>query len=373
MSTQTGFLRHLVPTMFLGLAAAFAPSAAQAIDPSYSGSWYRPSESGSGFNLEIFEDDRALLFWYTYTDDGQPVWLYSEGIIDGEAIDFDVWYADGMRFSDLDTADKVNRPWGSLLMEFTDCNTATISYDSTLTGVPNSPEGTRAVPVQRLVSIASLPCRRQAAGYWKGEHFDPTLGVDGMWADLSGVLTEDGKLFFSSDDSEEVFLGTYHVNGSTLVFNYRICPNGGGACVDATGSSTYASRDFATGQGTSAQWGTQPFNLYYSTVYDRTPTLASLAGTWGLTDAGVVYTVNVTAAGVVSGSDSRGCTYSGQLAAVDEDFNAFSFTGNIGGCTAEGWTGMVVNTDAVNAGDRDALEFRIEGEGNAYAFTLTRS
>ncbi len=373
MSMPSGFMRHFCTTLLLGLALVAAPRGAEAIDPSYSGSWYRPSESGSGFNLEIFTDDRALLFWYTYNDDGQPVWLYSEGVIDGEAIDFDVYYADGMRFSDLDTADKNNRLWGSLLMEFSDCNTATISYDSSLTGVPNSPEGTREVPVQRLVNIASLPCRRQTAGYWKGIHFDPTLANGfGDDTDLSGVLTEDGRLYFSSEGSDEVFVGTYTLSGATVLFDYRICPNGGGACVDASGTSTYASRDFIRGQGTSVPWGTQPFNLHYSTIYDRAPTVESLAGTWTLSDAGVDYTVTISSTGAVSGTDTQGCTYGGQLAVVDPDFNAFDYTGTVSGCTTATWEGIVINTDTRDAGDRNALEFRVGASDGAHAFTLTR-
>ena len=358
---------------FAVAAALGALPAAAAIDPSYSGSWYRPSESGSGFNLEIFGDDRALLFWYTYNDDGQPVWLYSEGEIAGDTIDFVTYYADGMLFSDLDTADKNNRVWGALVMDFTDCNTATITYDSTLTGVPNSPEGTRVVPVQRLVNIASLPCRRQAAGYWEGRHWDPTLGGgQGAWSDLSGVTTEDGRLFLSSTASEEVFLGTYTVTGDSIAFDHRICEDGGTSCVDASGTAAFASRDFVNGTGTSAPWGTQPFELTYRTVYDRTPALAELAGTWTLEEEGITYTVEISALGDVTGSNSIGCTFDGQLAVIDEHFNGFSYEGTMAGCATDTWSGVVVNTD-VKAGDRDELEFRVETEAGAIAFALTRA
>ena len=367
------FGMHQMRGAAVAAALAFAAAPAAAIDSSYSGSWFRPSESGAGFNLEIFSEERALLFWYTYNDDGDPIWLYSEGEIDGEIIDFVTYYSDGKTFSDPE-APRDNRVWGNVLMEFTDCNTATISYDSTLTGVPNSPEGTREVPVQRLVNIAGLPCRREAAGYWKGVHFDPTLANGfGDDADLSGVLTEDGRLYFSSEGSDEVFFGTYTVSGSTLEFDYRICPNGGGDCVDATGTSQYESRDFINGDGTTAVWGTNPLFLHYSTIYDRTPTLASLAGTWVLSDEGVEYSVTIDAAGVVSGTDTRGCTYSGQLTPVDPKFNAFEFGGTVGTCTTDTWEGMVINTDTREAGDRDALEFRVEGETGGHAFTLTRS
>ena len=106
-----GVLASLAAALMLTVAMP-----ATAIDPAFSGSWYNPPESGSGFNLEIIDSERALLFWYTYDDNGDAVWLYSEGEIEGQKIDFVVYYAEGMRFSDLDTADKVNRVWGTLTM-----------------------------------------------------------------------------------------------------------------------------------------------------------------------------------------------------------------------------------------------------------------
>ena len=68
-------LRLAAAAALLGLLATLVPATAAAIDPSYSGSWYNPPESGSGFNLEIFSKTRALLYWYTYDDAGDPVWL----------------------------------------------------------------------------------------------------------------------------------------------------------------------------------------------------------------------------------------------------------------------------------------------------------
>ncbi|KFN48895.1 hypothetical protein [Arenimonas composti] len=81
--TRHATRKHAIAATAGTLALAFALPAA-AIDPSYSGSWYNPPESGSGFNLEIFSRDRAILYWYTYDDAGEPVWLYSEGVIEGD-------------------------------------------------------------------------------------------------------------------------------------------------------------------------------------------------------------------------------------------------------------------------------------------------
>src|SRR5688572_18180063 len=207
------------------------------MDPSYSGSWYNPAESGSGFNLEIFSSERALLYWYTYDEAGDPVWLYSEGELAGESIDFDVYYSDGMRFSDLDTADKVNRRWGSLTMTFTDCRHATISYASTLTGLDHSPVGTRTLAVERLVNIHTLPCRREAEGYYTGTHTDPT--VAGGVSDLEGVLTSQGEVYLRSVASGEVFIGEYTTtsHNRNAAFALQNCVDGTDECVGSTGSA----------------------------------------------------------------------------------------------------------------------------------------
>lgn len=372
MSLSSSFHRHPIAALLVAAVFALAPRSAAAVDPSYSGSWYNPPESGSGFNLEIFSDERALLFWYTYDDFGDPVWLYSEGVIDGETIDFDVFYADGMFFSDLDTADKVNRPWGTLTMTFLGCDNATISYQSTLTGINHSPVGTRTLPVERLVNIHTLPCRRPASGYWEGRQFDPTLdGGQGDWADVRGVLTEDGRLFFDSDASEEVFVGQYAATGDTLAFGYEGCEEDGSPCYDAQGTATFASKDFITGQSTSVPYGTQPVELSYRTIYDRDVPLLSLAGTYSLVDAGITYTLTVGENGAVQGTDSSGCVYTGDLTKPDPEFNLFEYAGLVSGCRTDAWNGVVINTDLV-PGDGRRLEFYVESNSTPVAFIVSR-
>lgn len=360
--------RRLRSALLAGLVMGAAALPAAAVDPAYSGSWYNPAESGSGFNLEIFSDSRALLFWYTYDSSGEAVWLYSEGAISGERIDFDVYYSQGMRFGDLDPADNDTRRWGSLSMQFSDCNTATISYASTLTGFAHSPQGTGTVDVQRLVSIDGLPCRTSAGGYWVGRHFDPELG---RWADLAGVTTEDGRLFFSSLESDEVMIGSYVATGGSLDFEYQVCEGGEPDCYQSTGSALFAGRDWINGTSTSPVWGTQPMELSYRTLYERDVTTTSIAGNYTLSSQGVTYAITVLANGALTGSDDQGCQYSGQLTPIDGNFNAFAFEGTVSACTSDSWQGVVVNTDN-EVGDRDQLEFRVATGYSQVQFVLDR-
>ena len=354
--------------------AALSPIPAAAVDSAYSGSWYTPAEAGSGYNLEIFSDTRALLFWYVYDAAGEPVWLYSEGEIDGERIDFDVYYSDGMRFGDLQAADKNMMAWGTLSMEFSGCNTATISYQSTLTGVTHSPVGSGTRQVERVVNVRDLPCRNKGAGLWSGRHFDPTLnGGAGAWSDLEGVLTDDGRVYFNSLASEEVMAGTYEVTVNGLEFDFETCEEGGSACFNSQGTAAFGDKDWIRGTATSSQFGTQPFELTYVSAYDRGGNLAGLAGSYTVRDPepGVVTTVTVQANGALSGSDNQGCTFQGQLSLLDEDFNAYGYQGTVSGCTTDSWSGVAVHVDDL-AGDGKVLSFRVVTNESAEHFELGR-
>lgn len=356
--------RRRVTAIMAWLALCMASLPTLAMDPSYSGSWYRPTESGSGFNLEIISDERALLFWYTYDDNGQAVWLYSEGTINGETIDFDVYYADGMRFSDLDSADRNNRPWGTLEMRFLGCNNAEITYQSTLTGVEHSPVGTRTFPVERLVNIQSLPCRSRIAGYWEGRHWDPTLnGGQGAWSDLKGVTTQDGMVYFTSEASNEFFVGGFVSNAEIFRFEYDVCDldTTGGGCFYGGGEGPYGKKDFLRGTATTDEFGPQKFELNYRTLYDRAVSPASIAGDWSFQDGADSYAVTVLADGSVTVAGSNGCLASGTLVQLRSEFNVFNFDGT-SSCYAYALYGVVVNAD-VESGDRKALEFRLMTAG----------
>jgi hypothetical protein len=355
--------------VLIGLMAALAPATATAIDASYSGSWYHPPESGSGFNLEIISGERALLFWYVYDDAGEPVWLYSEGELDGESIDFVVYYSDGMRFGDLDAADRTNRVWGSLTMSFADCNHATIAYASTLTGLPHSPVGTRTFPVERLVNIASLPCRRAAEGYYTGWIADPS-GAGGV-VDLEGLLSPKGRMYLRSVASNEVFTGAFATTGDALTSPYlSLCTDSETeSCVYASVAATYETEDHVRGTITPHEGTSRPFGLVYRTIYDRAPDLASLAGDYSATEDGVTYTLAVDASGTVTGTDTNDCEYEGDLEPTTPASEANAFDVRLvvqGRCQGDDWTiwgGGAVNLDDVPGDRRDLLMIVDDSEG----------
>jgi hypothetical protein len=66
-----------------------------------------------------------VLTWYTYLN-GEQVWLIGTGVQSGNTIAFDdLVITSGAEFGpDFDPADVVREPWGSLVLEYSDCNNA---------------------------------------------------------------------------------------------------------------------------------------------------------------------------------------------------------------------------------------------------------
>ncbi len=98
------------------------------------GNWYDPQRSGEGFQLAA-EGASGLhvITYYTYLD-GEPAWLIGTGTIETNRIEFtDIVITSGTGFgSGFDPADVVRTPFGTLILEFDDCNNASMLVDSVL-------------------------------------------------------------------------------------------------------------------------------------------------------------------------------------------------------------------------------------------------
>ncbi|HMM57334.1 MAG TPA: hypothetical protein PKD77_07070 [Rudaea sp.] len=96
-----------------------------------SGSWYNPSRSGEGFDLQWLANGAALVTWYTYDANGNQVWLLGVGNQQGNAIVFDqMAITNGPKFgAAYNKADLQQEDWGSLTLTL-DCNGGTGHYAS---------------------------------------------------------------------------------------------------------------------------------------------------------------------------------------------------------------------------------------------------
>lgn len=96
-----------------------------------SGFWINEEQPAHGVHLEVLEGGRALIGWYTYGSDGQPLWLIGEGDING----FDVsasllQFSDGRPPAQWSSAQAQSEVWGQVTLSINGCNDALLSWDS---------------------------------------------------------------------------------------------------------------------------------------------------------------------------------------------------------------------------------------------------
>ncbi|WP_191621150.1 serine hydrolase [Marinihelvus fidelis] len=90
-------------------------AAASPTVPRKSGSWYNPERDGEGLILEILEDGRQVVYWFTYDINGNQAWMLSLGGASAAEGSFslDMLQPVGGRFGpEFDPADVVREPVG---------------------------------------------------------------------------------------------------------------------------------------------------------------------------------------------------------------------------------------------------------------------
>jgi hypothetical protein len=116
---------------------------------SYSGLWYDPSFTGSGFNF-INAGVGFLVTYYGWDAAGQRMWLTSEigppTVTNGTAITLKMSYTTGGTFNNPQNN---HADWGTLTLIFSSCHAAT----ATLSG----PDGTQNLKLSQLASVVANP------------------------------------------------------------------------------------------------------------------------------------------------------------------------------------------------------------------------
>ena len=105
-----------------------------------SGSWYNEARSGEGYVLEVLEDGKAVVFWFTYDTQGNHMWLLgSQGVVTQQGTQVLVDFSDVRSFTggvfgqDFDSSTVESHEWGELHFSF-DCNGASsVNYSSSIT------------------------------------------------------------------------------------------------------------------------------------------------------------------------------------------------------------------------------------------------
>ncbi len=99
----------------------------------FSGWWWNPDESGSGFSVEV-QGNNLFIVGFMYDDSGRPVWYYSAGPM---MTDPTTYHGDVLQFANGQTLGGPYHPPGvptkvaTLDIEFTATNAATLTFTET--------------------------------------------------------------------------------------------------------------------------------------------------------------------------------------------------------------------------------------------------
>ena len=120
-----------------------------------SGSFFDAARNGEGVIVEWLPDGRVLAIVFTYDLEGNQMWLFGSGVPDGMKVTIDALYptASPTWGEDFDADDLTLSPWGTLMLEYSDCDHLTFSYDSTVQGY-----GSGERSYARLSKLAGTQC-----------------------------------------------------------------------------------------------------------------------------------------------------------------------------------------------------------------------
>jgi hypothetical protein len=132
------------------------------INEGLNGAWYEPATSGQGFLINVLPDTRTVfLAWFTYDVErpdgtvdatiGDPGhrWFTAYGTYQGAEALLEITLTEYGVF-DASAPAPENSPAGTLLLEFSDCNAGTATYDLPGAGLQGS------IPIQR-VALDNMP------------------------------------------------------------------------------------------------------------------------------------------------------------------------------------------------------------------------
>ncbi len=132
-----------------------------------SGLWYDAANPGFGAHIEVLAPtiasgpDRVAFAWYTYNRSGQQRWVVADGTLVNSQTNLTnaIYTTGGIAPPNFNPAQVTQRPFGTIAINFSNCNTATMTFT---TSDPEFSSG--MVTLTRLTAIKDLPCTNFLAG-----------------------------------------------------------------------------------------------------------------------------------------------------------------------------------------------------------------
>ncbi|MEM1411326.1 MAG: trypsin-like peptidase domain-containing protein, partial [Pseudomonadota bacterium] len=136
------------------------------VTPALNGAWFNPPTAGQGLLIEVYPGiGKVFMAWFTF-DTTQPGnaasatigaaghrWLTGLGDIDGNRVQFDVALTQGALFNQVEPAAETTTGFGTVVIEFASCGSATLTYIFPGAGRSGS------IDLQRITSDSVSNCQ----------------------------------------------------------------------------------------------------------------------------------------------------------------------------------------------------------------------
>lgn len=117
------------------------------------GTWFDPEHNGEGLILQQLNETQALLYWLTYTTDGEQAWLIGNGQREGDTFNFPEMQITSTKASNnqAQTIQVVRQKWGSISLTITNCQQLDAQYQGLF--------GDGELMLQRLTTPIDVQCQ----------------------------------------------------------------------------------------------------------------------------------------------------------------------------------------------------------------------
>jgi cytochrome c peroxidase len=174
----------------------------------FSGSWYDPAHDGEGWIIEVLDDDNAVIYWFTYDQAGNQMWMVGVAHREDNMLLADMLLTSGPAFGPgFDPQELEYTDWGSVVLTFTSCDSAELDYVSGLPGF-----GSGSLRPQKLVGVDGLNCQQpsQVASSrfsgWSGSWYDPSHDGEGWILEVIDAATAVVYWFSYDSNGEQVWM-----------------------------------------------------------------------------------------------------------------------------------------------------------------------
>ncbi|MEM9301294.1 MAG: M14 family zinc carboxypeptidase [Pseudomonadota bacterium] len=233
------------------------------VEPGSTAAYFDPTHDGEGFLIEIVDAALAVVYWFTYDENGAQRWYTGNGEIRGnEIVVEDLLGVAGGRFGDAFDPDAIERfRVGRLSLLFTGCDGAQLRF--------GTPGKVFRQDLVRLSEVSGLGCGSgitpDNAAFATGSWFDPARSGEGFV--VQALADGRGLVYWFTFDTEGQpawYFGTGDLTDSGVVTIEDAFVTSGGRFGD----------DFDPDDVVLERWGTLRFRFGCtggSMSYDDTP------------------------------------------------------------------------------------------------------